>query len=302
MPLTITVLALGLTGLLLFLIALAIHGRSYAAASGLEKVIALACPLEAAALGAFGAEHLFGAALVAPAVPHYVPWPFFWTCLVGLALVATALALAAAPIQPRFLRPAAALAGIMLFLFVAMIHIPNLTRHLGNRIFWNVALRDLTFAAGLIALAATASSWPPAARTIPRLIAAVVAIVFGVQHLLCPAFLPGVPLEKLSPAWLPWPHLWAAITGLFLIACGAAMLLPRYARNAAAILGLWQIVVVLAIYLPMLFAAQPGGEKLEALNYIWDTTLYAATFLLLAASKQQSQAKKLTLVSPQAAD
>jgi uncharacterized membrane protein len=302
MPLNVTVLSLGLTGLILFLIALAAHWRSYAASSGLAKAIALACPLEAAALGAFAAEHLAGASLVLPAVPRYMPWPFFWAYLVGCALLATALSLAFELTWPRLASISAMLSGIMLFLFVVMIHIPRLVATLDSRFSWNVALRDLTFAAGLIAFAAALGAWPPISRIIPRLFAAAVAIVFGVEHLLFPANLPGVPLEKLTPAWLFWPHVWAAVTGLTLILCGAAIFIPRYARTAAAILGLWQLLLILAIYLPMLALAAPGGAKFEALNYLWDTTLYAATFLLLSASTPQSQAHKLTLVSPQAAD
>lgn len=303
MPLSTIALSIGLTGLLVFLVALAANWRSYSGSSGLAKIIALACPLEAAALAAFAAEHLSGAAIVAPAVPSWIPWHLFWTYLVGLALLATALSLALDPrIPPRLVRLSATLAGIMVFLFVAMIHIPNVIAVPHNRIIWNVALRDLTFASGLIALAATASSWPPAMRTIPRLLAAVAAIIFGVQHLLFPAFLPGVPLGKLSPAWLFWPHVWAAVTGLFLILCGAGMLLSRYARTSAAILGLWQLALILAIYLPMLALAAPGGGKLEAQNYLWDTVLFASTWLLLAASAQSAHAEKLTLISPQAAD
>jgi len=79
------------------------------------------------------------------------------------------------------------------------------------------------------------------------------------------------------------------------------MLLPRFTRPAAALQGLWQLALILAIYLPMLALAQPGGGKLEMLNYVWDTTLYAATFLLIGSSTQPATVRSLTLVQTQPA-
>jgi hypothetical protein len=41
-------------------------------------------------------------------------------------------------------------------------------------------------------------------------------------------------------------------------------------------------VLVLVIYTPFLGVAVEGKDQLEALNYIWDTLLFAGTVLLVA--------------------
>ena len=133
-----------------------------------------------------------------------------------------------------------------------------------------------------------------------RVTVAAAALFFGIEHILRPAFTPGIPLGKVTPAFMPWPHVWAAGTGLLLLACGAAMLVNRYARTAAAFAGLWEIVLTLGMYLPMLALASPGGGKIEGLNYVWDTLLFAGT-LLLVAGAVEAPAVRLAVVQRNAA-
>jgi len=62
---------------------------------------------------------------------------------------------------------------------------------------------------------------------------------------------------------------------------GGMMVTGRRARTAAAWLGLWIVILVLIIYAPFVATATEGNEKLEALNYVWDTLLFAGTVLLV---------------------
>ncbi len=107
-------------------------------------------------------------------------------------------------------------------------------------------------------------------------------IVFGVEHLLHPGNAPGVPLEKMTPAWVPLPHLWAWITGVVLIVAGVAILINRYAHQAALWAGLVQVLITLFLYTPILVMARGAMPVLVGLNYVFDTLLYAGAILLLA--------------------
>ncbi len=49
-------------------------------------------------------------------------------------------------------------------------------------------------------------------------------------------------------------------------------------------MGLAITLIVLVIYLPFVFTAVEAGEKIEALNYVWDTLLFAGTVLLAAGA------------------
>jgi uncharacterized membrane protein len=92
----------------------------------------------------------------------------------------------------------------------------------------------------------------------------------------------GVPLQKMRVPWIPLPAVWGYLTGAIEIATGALMLADRQTRAAASWMGLVVTVLVLAIYTPFLGVAVEGKDQLEALNYIWDTLLFAGAVLLVA--------------------
>jgi uncharacterized membrane protein YphA (DoxX/SURF4 family) len=80
---------------------------------------------------------------------------------------------------------------------------------------------------------------------------------------------------------------WGYLTGGVEIAAGALMLADRQARAAASWMGLVVIVLVLVIYTPFLGVAVEDKDQLEALNYIWDTLLFAGTVLLVARASSR---------------
>ena len=167
-----------------------------------------------------------------------------------------------------------------------MLHIPNVLANLRDRIFWAVALRDLTFGSGAFALAG--AMYPPlsprrhSAITVSRIFIGVVLMVFGVEHFLHPAFAPGVPLSKLTPAWVPLPHLLAYTAGAVLLVAGIALLINRFTRDAAAWVGLLMVLLTLFLYVPILATARSGTEVIVGVNYVFDTLLFGGALLLLA--------------------
>ena len=69
------------------------------------------------------------------------------------------------------------------------------------------------------------------------------------------ANVPGVPLEKLMPAWIPGRLLIGYLTGAILEVAGVGILLNKKTRMAATYLGTWMVLLVLFIYGPILIAS-----------------------------------------------
>ena len=123
--------------------------------------------------------------------------------------------------------------------------------------------------------------------TVGRVLVAIAALFFGVEHFLHPAGCPGVPLEKLTPAWIPGRLLIGYLTGAILVVAGVGILLAKKTRTAATYLGAWILVLVLFVYGPILIAQMSDPStavKVEGINYFADTLLFAGAILALASA------------------
>jgi uncharacterized membrane protein len=273
-------------GTITLAIGLFVARKPVSTARGTGKLLALGCVFFAAPLATFGAEHLVDARGIMQVVPTWMPLRLFWTYLVGVALIAAALSLA----LKKRVRLAATLLAIMFFLFVLLIHIPNVAMNLHNRFLLAVALRDLSFAGGALALSATQK--PSATQNQDRrsniliriagICVGLPLIVYGVEHFLHPEFAPGVPLNKLTPAWVPLPTTWAYLTGSILLVAGVAILVDKYSRNAATTVGALMTLLTLFLYVPILAMATGDSQLIVGVNYVADTLLYGGAALLLA--------------------
>jgi uncharacterized membrane protein len=221
-------------------------------------------------------------------VPRWMPGPHRpWVYFVGCALLAAATSLTVR----KFMRLSSTLLGLMFFLFVCMIYLPSALRHSTNRFAWIYMFRDLSFCAGAWALAGLYSraASPRVAKykiLFARLALAVAAVFYAVQHFLHPRSVPDIPLEKLTPSWVPFPSVWGYLAGALLLAAGIALALNAKPRIAATSIGAWMTAVVLFLYVPILLLAVIGStpEINEALNYFADTLLYAGAALALASA------------------
>jgi uncharacterized membrane protein len=267
--------------------------RNLLLARGWDKLLALGCVFVAAPLAVFGAEHLSAAHALMQLVPAWMPVRLFWAYFVGVALLAAAVSLT----LRKQLRWSATLLAIMFFLFVVLIHLPNLAQHLRDRIYWAVALRDLAFAGGASALAGTQKQdWlihrPERLITIGRMCIGLPLIFFGIEHFLHPEFAPGVPLEKLTPAWVPFPLAWAYLSGAILFASGLAIILNEYARKAATSVGMLMTLLTLFLYLPILVMTTDAAQIMVGVNYVADTLLFGGAVLLLAEALPRERSAK----------
>jgi uncharacterized membrane protein len=262
-------------------------------ARGLDKIVALSNLCFAIPLAVFSAEHFADAKSIVQLVPAFMPGRLFWTYFVGVALLAASLSIAT-KIQVRW---SGLLLGIMMFLFVAMMDFPGALGDPRNRISWVLLFRELSFGGGawLLAAAAMDSRRMPGRRaliTVGRVLIGLAAVLYGVEHFLHPVNVPGVPLEKLMPAWIPARALIGYVTGAILLGSGVFILLAKRTRRAAACLGAWILLLVLLVYGPILVAAlfDPStAVKVEGINYFFDTLLFAGAILALANATPRAE-------------
>ena len=249
---------------------------------GVDKIMPLGRLFFAIPLAVFGSEHFTITANVATLIPRWIPAHTFWVYLVGVAFICAALSIAVL-VKARL---AASLVGMTLLIFVLVMDMPGVIAQPGNRFFWALALRQLAFSGGAFAFAMQPLSRQPSpARTtaalapIPRFFVGIPSIFYGVMHLLHPANVPGVPLQLITPEWIPGRIPLSYFVGVILILAGLCLVVNKKARLAATVLGLTILLTVLWIYLPMLLAAP---TDVVALNYFFDTLLFCGTILLLA--------------------
>jgi uncharacterized membrane protein len=276
-------------GILLILIALWAAKADMERARGPDKIVALSNLCFAAPLAVFGALHLSAAQGLMPMVPSYMPWRLFWAYFFGFALLAASLSIAT-KIQVRW---SGLLFGIAMFLFVAMLMVPGAVASPRDRFAWTFVFRESSFGGGGWILAGNAMRGQGRGQvgskliTVGRVLVALAAIFFGVENFLHTANVPGVPLEKLMPAWIPAHWLIGWLTGAILVAAGVCILLDKKTRMAATYLGTWLVLLVVFVYGPILIAAlaDPSTDvKVEGINYFFDTLLFGGAILALASA------------------
>jgi len=283
-----TVVSMSAAGVLTIAVGAIVRRRDLSRGSLYDRAIPLGRILEAAPLATFGALHFSAAQGLTSMVPKYLPLPLLWVYLVGAGLIATALSL----IFNKAVRWSGIICGCMFLTFVALMDLPALTSMLHDRFGWALFVREQAFGCGLLALGL--SIGPQSATRmrliwICRILVAAVAIFYSAEHFLHPEFLPGVPLEKVTPEWEPARRLWGYLIGLFLLVCGALILVNRNARKAAAWLGIAIAVAIVVVYLPLLGPAHGTDQMVEALDYIFDTMLFAGTILILGEALSRTQ-------------
>ncbi len=289
-----TVSSMCTAGVVIILVAIWAAKSDVARAHGLDKVVALSNLCFAAPLAVFGALHLAAAQGLATMVPSYMPWKLFWAYFFGFALLAASLSIS----TKILVRWSGLLFGIAMFCFVAMLDIPGTLATPKDRFGWILTLREMLFGGGGWILAGNALREQGRGQigsrliTVGRVIIGIAAIFYGIENSMHTANVPGVPLEKLMPAWIPAHLLIGWLTGAILFVAGICILLDKKTRMAATYLGTWIVLVVVFIYGPILISAlgNPSTDvKVEGINYFFDTLLFAGAILALASATPRTE-------------
>ncbi len=150
--------------------------------------------------------------------------------------------------------------------------LPGLPKHLHERFFWILTVRETSFAGGAMVLAG--SVWPrnewagTALVRTGRWIVALTMAFYAVEHFVFPLFVPGVPLENPMPDWVAAPRVLSYLVGVSLLAGGIGLAIPKRVRVAAAACGTVLLLLTAFFYVPifvmeMQTPGRRGGAELR---------------------------------------
>jgi uncharacterized membrane protein YphA (DoxX/SURF4 family) len=252
-------------------------------ARGFDKLILFGPLFYAAPLAAFGTEHFTLTEAVASLVPAWIPWHEFWAYFVGACFVAAALSMVTR-IQTRL---AASLLALTFFLFVVLMDVPAWIQNPRDRIALALALRELSFSGGALALAASLTEQRRKCgahifATIARYFVAIPVLFYGFEQFMHGDHVPAVPLERMTPTWIPGHAIWTYLAAVGYTVAGIPLLLGKKTRAAATWVGLTVFFVELVVYVPIGVVDRASLDN--GLNYMGDTLMYCGAVLLLASA------------------
>jgi uncharacterized membrane protein YphA (DoxX/SURF4 family) len=260
-------------------------------ARGIDKLILFGPLFYAAPLAAFGTEHFTLTEDIASLVPTWIPWHEFWAYFVGACFIAAALSMVTR-IQSRL---AASLLALNFFLFVVLMDVPAWIQNPRDRIALALALRELSFSGGALALAASLTE--PARElgahilaTIARYFVAIPVLFYSFEQFMHGDHVPGVPLERMTPTWIPGHGIWTYLAAVGYAVAGIPLLVGKKTRAAAAWVGVTVLFVELVVYVPIGVVDRASLDN--GLNYVGDTLMYCGAVLLLAGAMPREAPRK----------
>ena len=265
-------------------------------ARGLDKLILFGALFYAAPLAAFGTEHFTVTQSIAPLVPKWIPWHLFWAYFVGACFIVAPLSMVTR-VQARL---SASLLALTFLLFVVLMDVPSWVHNPQNRFALTLALRELSFSGGALALAATLTEQRREGgmhirATIARYFIAIPVLFFSFEQFRNGDHVPGIPLTLMMPQYVYGHAVWTYLVAAVYAVAGILLLVGKKTRAAATWVGLTVLFVVLVVYLPI---GVVNRASLTGINYLGDTLMYCGAVLLLAdampreASRRESSANQ----------
>ncbi len=266
-------------------------------ARGFDKLILFGSLFYAAPIAAFGTEHFTLTEDIASIIPAWIPWHHFWAYLVGACFIAAALSLVTG-IEARL---SATLVGLTFFLFVVLMHAPGWAHDPRNRFALAVALRETSFSGGALALAGSLTEqWGELRKhiltTIGRYFVAIPVLFFSFEQFMHGSYVPGVPLNRVTPVWIYGHAIWTYLAALVYAVAGILLLTGKKTRAAATWLGLTVLLVELVVYVPI--GVVDRASLSRGLNYVADTLMFCGTVLLLAGAMPRPSQESSANQSP----
>ena len=249
-------------------------------ARGFDKLILFGPLFYAAPVAGFGTEHFTLAKNIASMVPAWIPWHQFWAYFVGVCFIAAALSLITRIQAPL----SASLLAFTFFLFVVLMDVPGWAQDPRDRFAITLALRQLSFSGGALALAASFTERERCKHilaTIARYFITVPVLFYSFQQFRHGNYVPGIPLSRLTPEWIYGHAIWTYLAAVAYAPAAILLLMGKKTRAAATWLGLTVLFVELVVYLPIGIVER---ASLVGFNYMADTLMYGGAVLLLAGA------------------
>jgi uncharacterized membrane protein len=274
-------------GALTLALGLVVILRDKDGAQGLAKIIRLAPLFIAVPMAVFSGDHFVFIHSIATMVPAWIPWKLFWAYFVGFCLLGGGLSIA----LNKYAGLSAAMFGIMMWLFVILMDIPGVIQDPHDRFGWALMFREATFGAGALAYAATQTEEWKIKGThwilpVARFVIGIPLVFYAIEQFMHPLHVPAPPLDKVVPPVVPLHMIWSPFSGVVFLIAGAALLINKQTRLAAASAGLITLIVILFLYLPML--VQNAADINNGLNFFADTLLLAGCYLAFASSQPKT--------------
>lgn len=228
----------------------------------MDKRIPVARAFFAIALIGLGIEHVLLQEFVtgrAPAWPEAMPGGAAWAYLSGVAFIA----IGAAILSGKKARSAALLAGVLIFSWALLRHIPVVAADSLFSGAWTSAGTALTLVGGALTVAATFPAVELGRNALlgelvnlesefivaGRICLGLFLVQSGIQHFLYTEY-----VASLIPGWFPGNTVfWTYFTAVALIAGGIGLFIPRTARLAALLSGLMMFSFVWLVEIPRAF-------------------------------------------------
>jgi uncharacterized membrane protein YphA (DoxX/SURF4 family) len=199
----------------------------------------------------FGIQHFLYAQFVVQLVPAWIPAPMFWTYFAGIGLFSAGVGI----VVNVLAKLAAALLGLMISIWVMILHIPRIFQFPGDNEFINV-FNALFMLSGAYILSASLPGkvWTEkisgaGAKVAPILIV-ISIVVFGIENLIHQrlVFIVGASYYE-----VPAAAFWINLSALVFIAAAVGIAIRKKTRLVAFGLGVYILFITFLFYAPQLF-------------------------------------------------
>jgi len=260
--------------------------KAPARANWVDRIVLCGPVFIAVPMVLFGLDHYLFPVEIGQFIPSWIPAHMFWVYFVGTCLILGGLSI----VFQKYAWLSAGLFGLMLLCFEALMNIPGLFEAPHERITWTLMAREFSFSMGALSFAAMHTrEWKTKGThwliSIARVVLGIALLFFGVEYCLHPELLPGVPLEQLTPNFIPVPVLWGYLNSVVYLIAGICLISNRKSRFAATGAGLFVLFAVIFLCVP--FMLQYPSDIGKGLNVPADTLMLSGGLLCLAGSLRE---------------
>ena len=229
---------------------------------------------------------------ILPPWPSWLPGLAIGARLVGIALIASAVAVLAR----KKARGILLLWGGVLLALIPLFHVPYMlfkSPHPGHLGSWADTFNTLVLAGMAFVVAGSFADSNADANRAPlwmkRLEAVIPAgriffcttiVAFGICHFLYSSY-----IDTLVPAWIPWHRFWTYFAGVCLIGSGTAIILKIKPRPVAMLLGTMIFLWVIMLHIPRAIADPYRDEGNEIESAARALAESGTAFLLACAAR-----------------